>query len=162
MGLIRIIILLLSLFGGQNDGFFEGKTNDYDDYREAGIRGSWGTTIDRRIGEPNPNPIRDTGTTERSVDLYTNSAFADYICTLQWDCAYAQRVIHCESKDNPLSDNGSDRGLFQLNQIHAIKWPDYWQNWSDPYWNINHAYELYVEWGGWKPWWPSSGCSGVR
>lgn len=110
----------------------------------------------RGVTQPVRDVVRTTGLNDGHKSIY-----GEYVCSYDWDCNAAQRIILCESRDNPLSDNGSDRGLFQINQIHASKWPDYWERWSDAYWNIDHAYLLYEEWGGWSPWYSSSYCSGV-
>ena len=59
----------------------------------------------------------------------------------------------CESRLQPdaISWDGSSYGVMQLNSIHAYKWPDFWERWMEPEWNIAHAHELYLE-QGFRPW----------
>lgn len=66
-------------------------------------------------------------------------------------------IATCESKltaseiGGPNFNGSYDYGLFQLNEIHAAKWPEFWEMWADPYWNTAKAYELWVD-QGWRPW----------
>lgn len=76
-----------------------------------------------------------------------------YICSFDWDCSIAICIAHYESGpadrlDLPLdgwyAQNGAVRGLFQIHEIHAGAWPDYWTAWHDPYRNTQFAYDLYT------------------
>ncbi len=66
----------------------------------------------------------------------------------------ALRIVACESNWNPaaISWNGTSYGLLQIWQGHAWRWPDFWESWMNPYRNVEYAYELYLESGGWGPW----------
>ena len=67
----------------------------------------------------------------------------------------ALRIAECESGLRPdaVSYDGSSFGLFQL---HAGTWapvfPGFWEWWSDPQWNIEHAKIIYERAGGFWPW----------
>ena len=71
----------------------------------------------------------------------------------------ALNVMWCESGGDPgvVSYDGSSYGLFQL---HAPTWarvfPDFWEWWSDPQWNIEHARIIFERAGSFSPW----SCSG--
>lgn len=64
-------------------------------------------------------------------------------------------MAQCESVLNPAASNGwgaGHYGLFQISGIHAWKWPDFWESWSDPYRNAQWAYEMSgggTDWGAW-------------
>ena len=68
----------------------------------------------------------------------------------------ALAVAWCESKYDPaaVSMDGTSYGLMQL---HAPTWapvfPDFWQRWSDPEWNVTTAWEIYKRAGySFAPW----------
>ena len=65
----------------------------------------------------------------------------------------AFRIVACESGFDPLaiSWTGESFGLFQLNQVHAYRWPTFWSEWMIPEVNIAWAYELWLE-SGWSIW----------
>jgi hypothetical protein len=80
------------------------------------------------------------------------------ICALPWPCQQAINVAACESGrdmqgrlDGNFATNGNNFGLFQINGIHANRWPDFYQNWMDPAKNAQWAYEIYAQ-QGWYPW----------
>jgi hypothetical protein len=85
--------------------------------------------------------------------------FEGIICALPWPCHEAIAVAACESGrglDGRLDGNwaigaGSNYGLFQINQIHAPRWPDFWTAWMDPYKNAQWAFEIWSS-SGWGPW----------
>ena len=60
-----------------------------------------------------------------------------------------------------LNTNGTvDRGLFQINSIHAVRWrqvthTSYWTQWKNPYLNARYALSLYRV-AGLSPW--RGGC----
>jgi hypothetical protein len=80
------------------------------------------------------------------------------ICALPWPCQQAINVAACESGrdiqgrlDGNWASNGNNYGLFQINGIHAGRWPDFWTSWMDPAKNAQWAYEIYAQ-QGWAPW----------
>jgi len=73
------------------------------------------------------------------------------VCAYDWDCGTALRIVWCESRGDASATSGTSWGLFQLWAGHAGRWPDFWDNWADPYWNTARAYELWQE-QGWGPW----------
>jgi len=76
------------------------------------------------------------------------------ICGYDWNCPEAERIVWCESRFDPMaiSWTGESFGLFQLNQVHAYRWPTFWSEWMIPEVNTAWAYELYLEqgWGIWE------------
>lgn len=80
------------------------------------------------------------------------------ICALPWPCQQAINVAACESGrdmqgrlDGSWATNGNNYGLFQINSIHANKWPDFWDHWMDPTRNAQFAYDIWLA-QGWWPW----------
>ncbi len=80
------------------------------------------------------------------------------ICSKPWPCDEAIAVASCESGtdrngrlDGNWATNGNNFGLFQINGIHADRWPDFYTSWMDPVKNIEWAYEIWSV-SGWRPW----------
>jgi len=74
------------------------------------------------------------------------------VCTYGWSCEQALRVMWCESGGKPWTiGRGVNYGLFQVNQIHARRIPDFWTAWMDAAKNTHWAYALWAR-QGWKPW----------
>jgi hypothetical protein len=80
------------------------------------------------------------------------------VCSFAWPCEEALAVARCESGtdmsgrlDDPSATNGTSYGLFQINEIHAGRFPDFWEAWTDPVTNATWAFELWSE-DGWQPW----------
>ena len=80
------------------------------------------------------------------------------ICALPWPCEQAIAVAACESGrnmagrlDGNYATNGNNYGLFQINGVHASRWPDFYQDWMDPAKNAQWAYEIWAQ-QGWYPW----------
>ncbi|KKL28309.1 hypothetical protein LCGC14_2376450 [marine sediment metagenome] len=82
-------------------------------------------------------------------------SYRPLICSYSWPCETALRIVGCESNGDPAATNGVSWGLFQINAIHAWRWPDFWEHWSDPMRNTQYAWELYQEQGfaPWDCWW---------
>jgi hypothetical protein len=84
--------------------------------------------------------------------------FEAMICSKPWPCAEAIAVASCESGldrhgrlDGNWATNGNNYGLFQINGVHADKWPDFYQDWMNPEKNIEWAFEIWSK-SGWAPW----------
>jgi len=80
------------------------------------------------------------------------------ICALPWPCEEAIGVARCESGtdrnghlDGNWATNGNHFGLFQISGIHAWRWADFWDAWSDPARNAQYAFDIWSE-SGWRPW----------
>jgi hypothetical protein len=73
------------------------------------------------------------------------------ICGYDWNCPQAERIVTCESGWDAAATNGISWGLWQINAIHAWRWPNFWESWMNPEVNTAWAYELYQE-QGWTPW----------
>jgi hypothetical protein len=53
--------------------------------------------------------------------------------------------------DGAYASSGSSWGLFQINAIHASKFPGFWEQWMDPAVNAQWAYQIWLQ-QGWYPW----------
>lgn len=80
------------------------------------------------------------------------------VCSYSWPCDQALAVARCESGvdhagrlDGAFATSGSSYGLFQLNGIHARRFPDFWEKWMDPATNVAWAYQIWTE-QSWQPW----------
>jgi hypothetical protein len=73
------------------------------------------------------------------------------ICSYAWNCQEALSVARCESGLRPDAIGGSNYGLFQMNQVHANRFPGFWELWSDPVSNASWAFQLWSA-SGWRPW----------
>ena len=78
-------------------------------------------------------------------------------CSYSWPCDQTPDVARCESGvdragrlDGIFATSGSSYGLFQLNGIHARRFPDFWEKWMDPVTNVARAYQIWTE-QGWRP-----------
>ncbi len=82
----------------------------------------------------------------------TKQQIEGLVCTYGWPCEQALRVMWCESGGKPYAiGRGANYGLFQINQVHAPRIPDFSTAWMDPAKNIEWAYALWAR-QGWKPW----------
>ena len=108
----------------------------------------------RVTGEPEPpaavEPVNaagcDTGPIERAICAVFGADGPDAIA-----------IAGCESGRDTMgrldgwwASSGSSYGLFQINAIHAGRWPDFWSAWMTER-NIAYAYEIWSE-QGWSPW----------
>ena len=87
--------------------------------------------------------------------LVSYTALGEIVAQYDWPINEAFRVVDCESSWNP--DAVSWAGSYGLMQIHAETWapvfPDFWQRWSDPEWNVATAWEIYRRAGySFSPW----------
>ncbi|MEO6197393.1 MAG: transglycosylase SLT domain-containing protein [Dehalococcoidia bacterium] len=74
------------------------------------------------------------------------------ICSYAWNCQEALGVARCESGLRPTAiGGGSNYGLFQINQVHASRFPGFWELWSDPASNVSWAFQIWSA-SGWRPW----------
>lgn len=109
--------------------------------------------------EPPPPPPAETRTPAvAQVIEYPAGSLEAIICSMPWPCGEAISVASCESGldrngnlDGNWATNGDNHGLFQINSIHAYRWPDYWTAWMDPVRNTQFAYDIWAE-SGWRPW----------
>lgn len=98
---------------------------------------------------PTPVPSRPGCNCPAEIQAIIEQMFSGVVDT-------AIYVVRRESNFDPAAYNENwngtvDLGLFQINSIHAHRWPDYWTAWSDPVRNSEWALELYLE-QGWRPW----------
>jgi hypothetical protein len=74
------------------------------------------------------------------------------ICSHPWPCQEALAVAACESGLHPTSiGGGRNYGLFQINAVHAGRFPGFWDLWSDPATNASWAYQIWSG-RGWQAW----------
>ncbi len=104
-------------------------------------------------------PHARTARSAANVSIQTpTDGFEAIICSKPWPCSQAIEVASCESGlnrngrlDGNWATNGNNYGLFQINSIHANKWPDFFQDWMDPVKNTEWAFEIWSK-SGWAPW----------
>lgn len=82
--------------------------------------------------------------------------YDDLICSYEWSCTQARRIMWCESSGRTWVINQGNYGLMQINRIHA---PEFTVNndpteFLNPEFNIQVAFQLYQR-RGWQPW---QGC----
>ena len=76
----------------------------------------------------------------------------ELVCSYRWSCQEALRVMHCESRGDPLAASaGGDRGLFQINPVHRARVGGNLSRLHDPETNVAVAWAIYSE-QGWRPW----------
>ena len=81
------------------------------------------------------------------------------VCSYSWPCEQALAVARCESGVDSAGkldgiyavSSRNSYGLFQINSIHARRFPDFWESWMDPAKNTAWAYQIWSE-QGWRPW----------
>lgn len=111
---------------------------------------------------PTPTPVTEQPVIQeiQSVTPVVIGGLETLICSYPWPCWEAISIAQCESGVNingeldgvwAVSWTGTSYGLFQLNKIHVNKWPDFWENWMIPEWNVAHAFEMWST-SGWGPW----------
>lgn len=82
--------------------------------------------------------------------------YEELICSYDWDCSKAMRVMFCESRGDPNAYSAGNIGLFQINAIHRGRVGGEERELYDPTTNVRVAWEIYRE-QGWQPW----GCRGA-
>lgn len=117
------------------------------------------------LQEPTATPVQDNGGSEtpgveevkEEIPTPTQvpqivTPIEQLICSYPWDCSTALRIAGCESGYDPSATSPTgDYGLFQINQIHASKWPDFWESWMVAERNAQYAWEIYAD-QFWYPW----------
>ena len=88
------------------------------------------------------------------VTHYGEQAIRDLICSYDWSCDEALRVVYCESRFQPgvVSPDGRNWGLFQVNLVHLARVGGDTTALLDPATNVRVAYDIYRDAGGWRPW----------
>ena len=88
-----------------------------------------------------------------SASRYT--VLGEIVAAYPWPINEAFRIVDCESSWNP--DAVSWAGSYGLMQIHSATWapvfPEFWERWADPEWNVATAWEIYKRAGySFAPW----------
>lgn len=81
------------------------------------------------------------------------------VCSYAWPCQEALTVARCESGVDAAGrldgiyaqSSRNSYGLFQINAIHARRFPEFWDSWMDPAKNTAWAFQIWSE-QGWRPW----------
>jgi hypothetical protein len=81
------------------------------------------------------------------------------VCSYSWPCQEALAVARCESGVDSAgrldgifaASSRSSYGLFQINSVHARRFPEFWESWMDPAKNTAWAFQIWSE-QGWRPW----------
>jgi hypothetical protein len=96
----------------------------------------------------------DSGTVDAPRPLLATvsySALGEIVAGYPWPINEAFAIVQCESRWDAAASSGISWGLWQINAIHAWRWPDFWSDWDDPEVNTQWAYELWQE-SGWGIW----------
>jgi len=87
-------------------------------------------------------------------DPYGTQDWLPLVCSFQWPCATALRILGCESGGRALAVNITGHvGLFQISPIH--RWSR--EEMLVPAGNVAAAHELWQR-SGWWPWVSSAAC----
>jgi hypothetical protein len=96
----------------------------------------------------------DTGIAQLSDSLgvaVSYTSLGQIVAAYPWPINEAFAIVQCESNWDAAATNGISWGLWQINAIHAWRWPDFWSEWDNPEVNTQWAFELYLE-SGWSIW----------
>jgi len=109
------------------------------------------TPIPTAAPTPVPTPVP---TPEPTAPPMLTNAIEELVCSYPWDCHTALKIMWCESGGKParIGYTGHDFGLFQINDGHARELPGFWDNWMNPEWNVDMAYNFFYVNRGWQPW----------
>lgn len=95
------------------------------------------------------------------------STIQSYITTVfgSTNAVTAKKIASCESGNNEIAinynTNGTyDLGVFQDNTVHASNFTNYVHDMLYYTTNIQEAHALFVQAGGWSPWYSSKSCWG--
>jgi len=95
------------------------------------------------------------------------STIQSYITTVfgSTNAVTAKKIASCESGNNEIAinynTNGTyDLGVFQDNTVHASNFTNYVHDMLYYTTNIQEAHTLFVQAGGWSPWYSSKSCWG--
>ena len=124
-----------------------------------------GRLLAKTENTPIPEPLEEDLQPAKQIHWSSSIAaqlptdgFEAIICSKAWPCAEAVAVARCESGldrhgrlDGNWATNGRNFGLFQINSVHADKWPGFYQDWMDPVKNTEWAFEIWSK-SGWGPW----------
>lgn len=91
-----------------------------------------------------------------SVAQASQHPYRELICSYDWPCEKAMRVMMCESTGDARAYNQSNYGLFQINAIHRARVGGDLQSLYIPDVNVAIAHAIWSE-QGWNPW----GCRGA-
>lgn len=85
------------------------------------------------------------------TQVQSQRPYEDLVCSYAWPCDQAMRVMLCESRGNPLANGAGNRGLFQINSVHARRVGGDLEALFDPEVNVAVAFQIWSE-QGWRPW----------
>lgn len=107
---------------------------------------------------PTPAPPTPAPKPAPAVQVPTDGLEA-LVCSYSWPCQEALAVARCESGVDSAgrldgifaASSRSSYGLFQINSVHARRFPEFWESWMDPAKNTAWAFQIWSE-QGWRPW----------
>jgi len=113
---------------------------------------SAGPTVEVDEPRPEDGPEQTAPLGMETATTAEGNSLASIICAYNWDCRTALRIVRCESNFRADAVGAGSWGLWQIQaSVHAAKWPDFWQSWSDPLRNTEYAWEIYQS-RGWAAW----------
>src|SRR3990172_6983656 len=127
---------------------------------DAGVADEADSTLSGAESAPPTGDVEDSRRMDAgaSAEGQALDGIEAIICSYVWPCGEALAVAACESGhgtdgrlDGAWAVGGSSYGVFQINAIHAYRWPDFWEAWMIAERNVAWAYELWAE-QGWRPW----------
>jgi len=107
----------------------------------------------------NPGSVNLNRASVSTIQSYITSVFGSTNATT------AKKIASCESGNNEIAinynTNGTyDLGVFQDNTVHASNFTNYVHDMLYYTTNIQEAHTLFVQAGGWSPWYSSKSCWG--
>jgi len=102
------------------------------------------------INEPVASDVPEPAAEADSVAPAPATPIEAAICAYPWDCGTALRVARCESNLRPDAVGAGSYGLMQIQaNVHAHKWPSFWDDWMIAERNLEYAWEIYQGRGWW-------------
>lgn len=107
----------------------------------------------------NPGTVNLNRASVVTIQAYITTVFGSA------NAATAKKIATCESSNNEIAINHNtngtyDLGVFQDNTVHASNFTNYVHDMLYYATNIQQAHTLFVQAGGWSPWYSSQSCWG--
>ncbi len=107
----------------------------------------------------NPGAVNLNRASVATIQAYITTVFGSA------NAATAKKIATCESSNNEIAINHNtngtyDLGVFQDNTVHASNFTNYVHDMLYYTTNIQQAHTLFVQAGGWSPWYSSQSCWG--
>jgi|GEM_PF-4770181 len=107
----------------------------------------------------NPGTVNLNRASVATIQAYITTVFGSA------NAVTAKKIATCESGNNEIAINHNtngtyDLGVFQDNTVHATNFTNYVHDMLYYTTNIQQAHTLFVQAGGWSPWYSSQSCWG--